>query len=220
MPTTERLHSAVGRDEHQGGGAKNVANENPGAPENQESNSFVPAQSKDLPEDDGHHDPGLERLHSAAGFVHADKGAAQLDDIAELIRSQAEPAGDLHGHIGHCAHHVLNDEIFELDRPRHGHERKTDGKREVLEPSRAACPEKRDEGKIDYAKGEEPAQQPPVGIGLFDYPKRKEHEENLHHCQSRYDAPPGMEIRRGTSLPAEIENQPAVERHGPSVADI
>ena len=75
--------------------------------------------------------PGLERFHSAARFVDTHESIVQLDDIALLKRADSNPSRDLHRGVRDGARHILDDRIFELNRPRHRHQRKADRESEM-----------------------------------------------------------------------------------------
>ena len=131
MPSRKRLESGGGGHDDERRRAHHIADEHPHAPKKNQCEAARGTQSKNFAQDERDHDSGLESFHSAARFVDPHESIVQLDDVARLERADPNPSCDLHRSVRDGARHILDDKIFELNRPWHRHQRKADRESEM-----------------------------------------------------------------------------------------
>ena len=76
---------------------------------------------------------------------------------------------------------------------------------------------KRKQRKIHHAKGQDPAQETPVRISLFDDPNRKQQRQNECQAHPNCRIVSTANVGGRPALPAKIKEEPSQERHGPTV---
>ena len=133
------------------------------------------------------HERGLQRSNAGARFVDADKTGADLDDIPQLHGRNPDRVEDFHVDEGVDAHEALDDELLEVGRPRHGDEKKQDGKGEVPHPAHSAR-------QINSARGDDsggerhgPTEQPPIGVRFLNEADRDQERGGQNDEQSGED---------------------------------
>ena len=215
MPTPERVQAAVCVDKNQRRCPKNVADKNPAAAEHQQDDSLAPAQLKQFAKNERDHDSGLERLHSAAGFVDSDKSVRELNDVADLIRRDPDPARDVDCDVSHGASERLHDSVLEQHWPRNCHEREANRKSKVSHPGRSADAPQLNECDRDHEQREHPAEKTPVGICFFhDSDRQKQGQQYPDRGLCRDGV---IRSRHGPRFPPDVEQEDREKRHRPAV---
>src|SRR4051812_26738669 len=126
-----------------------------------------------LPKKQSDHERGLERAHSAAGFVYPDQSGAHPDEIAFQLRRNSEQGNRFRSDSRNRAHQPLDDRLFDRCDPRDRDKNEADWKGKVPDPGPAAREPDDEQGDCDHCPRMTPGQCPPIRIRDLKQPHRK-----------------------------------------------
>src|SRR5207248_11243101 len=117
----------------------NIANEREQRPDDDQNNASRYCEGVKFAEKERNHQRCLNRADPAAGFFDSDKASADLDDIAMLKSGDTGQLQKCYVDGGYNSHQILDDDLFDPDRPRHGDQKKQNRKSKMAQPSAAAA---------------------------------------------------------------------------------
>jgi hypothetical protein len=138
VPRLDRTGAVLGAEPDQNGSSNQVAHEGQQSSGNDQDETSRGSERIKFTQKQRYHQRGLKRPNPTAGFFDADQAGTHFDHVSMLKRWNTGDAEKKHINRSYRSHQILNDGLFELNRPRNRHEKETNRESEVAEPCSAA----------------------------------------------------------------------------------